>query len=438
MAIIKVTKRKVKKPQNASAMRNLIDYVKKHERENGLAIGFNCNTASAFQEFLLNKKIHHKTDGRLYIHMIQSFPKDLITPEKAFELGQKLINEHPQFANFQIVMGTHTDREHIHNHFCINSVGMDGKKWQLSDTDLNGIREKSLDICREAEVPIWWDKNNVIFETDKPLIESQKDDQLNTVHQGEYEKQKQGKSWSQIINAAVQCELSKSINYDDFKKNMQDKHKITVNERGQTVTYRMEGMGRAMRGRMLGLGFELNTIGDIESVIKKSQELHTVHQGEYEKQKQGKSWKYELFLGIRECTKHAHSQDEFITNMNKLGYGVQWDHHKYITFSTPDGKKCRNNKLYPTERFTKEYLLDQFEKNAERRSQQTIRDHQQQMDHTVNLVNNLLRTVSRKGSLSGDDEFFPLTHIKSKLEGQALKDKAIEKSNSSYNWDKEF
>lgn len=343
MAIIKVTKRKVKKPQKASAMKNLIDYVKKHERENGLAMGFNCNTASAFQEFLLNKKIHHKTDGRLYIHMVQSFPKDLITPEKAFELGQKLINEHPLFANFQIVMGTHTDRDHLHNHFCINSVGMDGKKWQLSDTDLKGIREKSLDICREAEVPIWWDKNNVIFETDKPLIESKNDDQLNTVHQGEYEKQKQGKSW-----------------------------------------------------------------------------------------------KYELFLGIRECTKHAHSQDEFITNMNKLGYGVQWDHHKYITFSTPDGKKCRNNKLYPTERFTKEYLLDQFEKNAERRSQQTIRDHQQQMDHTVNLVNNLLRTVSRKGSLSGDDEFFPLTHIKSKLEGQALKDKAIEKSNSSYNWDKEF
>jgi len=337
MAIIHFPKRKAKKPQSSSAMKQMIDYAKKHEQENGLVMGFNCNSFSAYQEFLLNKKIHHKTDGRLYIHMIQSFPKDQITPQQAFELGQRLIHEHPQFANFQVVMGTHTDREHLHNHFCINSVGLDGKKWQLSDLQLKGIKEKSLDICREAEVPIWWDKSNAIFERNED-----KDDQLNTVHQGEYEKQKQGKSW-----------------------------------------------------------------------------------------------KYELFLSIKECTKHSHSQDEFIANMHKLGYEVQWDHHKYITFTTPQGKKCRNNKLYPTEKFTKEYLLDQFEKNKERRSQATIQAHQQEMNHTIHLVNALLRRARSDAAMNRED-FYPLAHIKSKLEGQALIDLAIKKSNSSYDWDNEF
>lgn len=342
MAIIKMPKRKSKKPQSKFDMKKLIDYVKKHENENGLTVGINCNTFLAYQEFIMNKKLHHKTDGRLYIHMVQSFPKESITPEKAFELGQRLIDEFEKFSNFQIVMGTHTDREHIHNHFCINSVGLDGQKWQMSTWELNSIREKSLDICREAEIPIWWDKNN------------------------------------QLLN----INIKKQANSDD--------------------------------------------------------ELHTVHQGEYEKQKQGKSWKYELFLAIKECTRHSHDQKEFMRNMQKLGFGVQWDEqHKYITFTTPEGKKCRNNKLYPIERFTKDYLLDQFSKNSERRSIQTIQDHQRKMDQTAGMVKQLIQAIKNKGNHFNDD-FFPLTHIKSKLEGQALIDKAIEKSNSSYDWENEF
>ncbi|UYO64393.1 relaxase/mobilization nuclease domain-containing protein [Acetobacterium wieringae] len=427
MAIIKMPKRKKKKPQNKYDMKKLIDYVKKHESENGLVTGFNCNAYSAYQEFMFNKKMHKKENGRLYIHMIQSFPKDLITPEKAFELGQRLISEYAKFSNFQIVMGTHTDKEHIHNHFCINSVGLDGYKWQLPDWELNSIREKSCDICREENIPIWWDVNNKVLKLDS-------DKYQHKARQGEFKTQK---SWYDKIREAVQHELISSVDYNDFKHNMIDNHGITINERGETVTYYMEGMNRAARGRMLGLDFEFNKICDIESAIKRSQKLHTVHQGEYEKQKQGKSWKYELFLSIKECTKHAHNQEEFVLNMSKLGFSVQWDHLEYITFTTPEGKKCQNNKFYPTKRFTKDYLLDQFAKNAERRGQQTIYDHQRQMDHTVNMVKQLMQTLKERGHLSNED-FFPLTHIKGKLEGQALIDKAIEKANSSYDWENEL
>jgi len=277
--------------QTKGAMKNCIDYVKKMENKGGLANGINCDSNSAFEEFELTKKIYHKETGRLYFHMEQSFPPDAnLTPEQAQEIGERLISESDIFNGFQVVMGTHTDCAHIHNHFCINSVNADnGKKWQMSANDLKNIKEKSLDLCNEKNIEIWWAKK------DKPDFESDK--------------------------------------------------------------------------------------------------LHTIKQGEWEKQKNGISWKYELFLSAKEAVKHSHSQEEFISNMNKLGYKVQWDHHKYIVFTNPDGKKCRNNKLYPVENWTKESLLNQFQKNAENRSEKTQVKHLKEMDDTVKAIKNIMSAV---------------------------------------------
>ena len=60
-----------------------------------------------------------------------------------------------------------------------------------------------------------------------------------------------------------------------------------------------------------------------------------------------KKWKDDLihtaFLGIA----FSGSKDEFIEYMENHGYGVHWeDSHKYITYTTPDGIKVRDNKLF--------------------------------------------------------------------------------------------
>jgi hypothetical protein len=42
--------------------------------------------------------------------------------------------------------------------------------------------------------------------------------------------------------------------------------------------------------------------------------------------------------------------------MERMGYGVKWiDHYKYITYTTPDGQKCRDNRLHE-EKYLKERL----------------------------------------------------------------------------------
>ena len=48
--------------------------------------------------------------------------------------------------------------------------------------------------------------------------------------------------------------------------------------------------------------------------------------------------------------------------MNKLGYQVNWtDTRKYITFTTPKGYKCRDNKLFE-EKYLKGNMEDEFRK----------------------------------------------------------------------------
>ena len=44
------------------------------------------------------------------------------TYQKAHEIGIKLAN---YFEGFQVLVATHTDREHIHNHLIINSVNFE-------------------------------------------------------------------------------------------------------------------------------------------------------------------------------------------------------------------------------------------------------------------------------------------------------------------------
>ena len=70
---------------------------------------------SAFKEMRRTKEYFGKTKGVLGYHIIQSFKPGEITADKCHELGRKLAEE--LFGDrFQIVVGTHLNKEHMHNH----------------------------------------------------------------------------------------------------------------------------------------------------------------------------------------------------------------------------------------------------------------------------------------------------------------------------------
>ena len=81
---------------------------------------------------------------------------------------------------------------------------------------------------------------------------------------------------------------------------------------------------------------------------------------EYHTALKGQSWKFRLINTIDECMKYAADKDAFVSLMESEGYAVRWESgRKYITYTTPDGMKCRDNKLHE-EKYCKEAMEHEF------------------------------------------------------------------------------
>lgn len=296
MAIIKFASGK---NTTYAGMKKAIDYILSEKKTDVmLSYGKDCDPDHAYFQFIQTKMDYHKEDGRQFKHLIQSFADyEDITPKMAHQVGKELLN-HKMFEGYQVVMATHKDKDHIHNHYIINTVNLEtGKKWDQSKNDLYELRSFNDDLCRKYHLIV-----------------------------------------------------------------------VPANEQKQ------------------------------------------ISDGEYRNTKKSTSWKHELWLLVNECMKYADSRQEFINKMNRLGYQVAWtDERKYITFTTPDGKKCRNRKLYPPENYTKENLEQTFEINRRYQKKEELTNGFELLMQAVNL-------------LQAQQDQIGKTYPLSKLEGQALRD----------------
>ena len=81
---------------------------------------------------------------------------------------------------------------------------------------------------------------------------------------------------------------------------------------------------------------------------------------EYRSAVKRESWKLRLEATIANAMKIAKSKEHFIMLMEFEGYKVSWsDSRKYITYTTPDGNKCRDIKLFDN-KFLKEKMENEF------------------------------------------------------------------------------
>ena len=227
------------KTQSATAMKRVVDYVMQDKKisYNGIRLvsGQNCLPESAYQEFMATKHQYSKTSGVFFKQYVQSFKPDCgATPEQIHQIGLELAKS---FDGFEVVVATHIDRDHWHNHFVVNSVNCEtGLKIQINEKGLEQLRRKSDEICP------WFG-----LEVLKP-----------------YQKPKQ-----------------KSLNQREYRA--------------------------ALRGN---------------------------------------SKKLKLTNAIDYAVAVSRSKAQFIDQMKKLGYGVKWiEHYKYITYTTPDGQRFRDNRL---------------------------------------------------------------------------------------------
>ncbi len=123
-----------------------IDDVKTEERK--FVTALNCTTDNAVSEFVrLNAQSNSQSKTVAY-HAYQSFAKGEVDAEVAHQIGVMLADE-LWGKNFPIIVATHLDRGHIHNHFAFSATGYDGKRYHDCNETYRLMRETSDRICKE-------------------------------------------------------------------------------------------------------------------------------------------------------------------------------------------------------------------------------------------------------------------------------------------------
>lgn len=193
------------KTQSKTVMRKVLDYVMQDYKtvynRVKLVSGQNCIPNSAYSEFMATKNQYGKANGVFFKQYVQSFKPNTATPEIIHQIG---IETAKYFDGFEVIVATHIDRDHWHNHFVVNSVNCEtGLKIQINEKGLEELRNHSDKICQQFGI-----------ETLKPY-QKPKQKSMNT---REYRVAEKGQSWKFALMAMIDRAMKHCRTIDEFKK----------------------------------------------------------------------------------------------------------------------------------------------------------------------------------------------------------------------------
>lgn len=147
-----------KKGQSRGCMKAVMRYTMQNKKTlwqgQSLVSGINCTPQSVYDDFLSTKLLYHKDGGTLFYHMVQSHPKGAeVDPVTAHAAAMELAK---YFGDYEVLVCTHVDREHVHSHFIINSVSLeDGKKLHMSDQQIQELHRRNDQLCVQFDLPVF-------------------------------------------------------------------------------------------------------------------------------------------------------------------------------------------------------------------------------------------------------------------------------------------
>ena len=238
MAIIKFTN--YKRGQSSGCMGAVMKYTMQDQKTlwdgQQLVTGINCQPETVYADFMTTKRLYHKTDGVMFYHMVQSFPKgEVVDPVTAHAAALKLAE---YYKGYEVLVCTHTDRDHIHSHFLINSVNFDtGRKLHIAKEQLQELRQRNDQVCMEFSLPVF-----------QPGDTRQKSKTMST---GEYHTAARGQSKKlQLMNVINDC-MRHAHTREEFIALMESEgYKVRWEKSRRNITYTTPS-GWQCRDRML-------------------------------------------------------------------------------------------------------------------------------------------------------------------------------------------
>ena len=195
--------------------------------------GINCTPDNAKEIMLSLLEDTDSSDIQAY-HGYQSFKPGEVTPDVAHAIGVQLANE-LWGEDFPVIVATHIDKGHVHNHFCLSATGFSGKRYHDCKATYKLMRETSDRLCREYGLSI----------IEKPKKENRK-------HIAEVHAKQQG---IPTIRDQIRADIDSVVKYEVTLKSFY--------KRMQLLGYRFEYRGQYLRIKPYGYNkfFRMDKLG---------------------------------------------------------------------------------------------------------------------------------------------------------------------------------
>ena len=305
--------------------------------------GINCNPENVKKEFIITKERFQQKEGILAFHAIQSFKETNLNPELVHNIGLQLANE-MWGDRFQVVVATHLNTNHFHNHFIINSVScFDGKRYYDTRTSYARLRKINDQLCME---------NNLDYMEEKKTKSglNYKNFQLKNENVNIYDKQ---------IKLDVDMAIGLATSYQEFLTILENMN-YEVTERSEKLSIRSLRYNRAVRiERRFGIDYS------IDNIVKRILGTYLPEQKVY----------YRNYF----------KRDEIIDSLFKLNCkGLAIQYIKYLKLLNKYPTYIKNQKI--------SYSMQRDVMRMDEISKQTIflaKHNIQNEDDLINLYNNL-------------------------------------------------
>ena len=195
--------------------------------------GINCTPDNAKEIMLSLLEDTDSSDIQAY-HGYQSFKPNEVTPDVAHAIGVQLANE-LWGEDFPVIVATHIDKGHVHNHFCLSATGFSGKRYHDCKATYKLMRDTSDRLCREYGLSI----------IEKPKKENRK-------HIAEVHAKQQG---IPTIRDQIRADIDSVVSYEVTLKSFYKRMKLLgykFEYRGQYLRIKPYGYNKFFRMDKLG------------------------------------------------------------------------------------------------------------------------------------------------------------------------------------------
>lgn len=237
---VKDKEKTVKKSETADTLADAIDYALNREKTEQTIFedALGCTCENAFEDMLATKRRFHKMSGVQGYHLIQSFAAGEVTPELAHAIGQELAEQLLK-GQFEVVIATHLNTSHYHNHLVFNSVSMeDGHKYHSNARSYyREIQRVSDALCKKYGL-------SVIQANDGKGR-----------HYAQWQVERDGRpSWRTSIRLDIRETINDSFTWRQFIAGMERRgYQWKLDQK--YVALRAPGMERFVRLKSLGKGY---------------------------------------------------------------------------------------------------------------------------------------------------------------------------------------